>query len=93
MTSGRATVKTAVSSRINLIALETLHPGPMQNVQVRQAMNYAINVDELVKSILAGRASRICGYASRYDTAYDAHIPCYSSPPEAIVQLLSGGRL
>jgi peptide/nickel transport system substrate-binding protein len=37
--SGRATVRSTVSSRINYLALETLHPGPMQNVKVRQAIN------------------------------------------------------
>ncbi|HKV45977.1 MAG TPA: ABC transporter substrate-binding protein [bacterium] len=86
--SGRATVRSTVSSRINYLALETLHPGPMQNVKVRQAMNYAINVDELIKTVLAGQSSKICGYVSRYDSAYDSALNCYGYNPDKAKQLL-----
>jgi peptide/nickel transport system substrate-binding protein len=86
--SGRATVRSTVSSRINYLALETLHPGPMQDVKVRQAMNYAINVDELIKDVLAGQATRICGYVSRFDPGYDPAIRCGAFDPQKAVQLL-----
>src|SRR5947207_11977173 len=36
--SGRAKVRTAVSSRINYLALVTLMSGPMQDVRVRRAL-------------------------------------------------------
>ncbi len=86
--SGRATVRSTVSSRINYLALETLHPGPMQNVKVRQAINYAVNVDELIKTILAGRATRICGYVGRFDPAYAPEVPCYAYDLKKAAQLL-----
>ena len=86
--SGRATVRSTVSSRINYLALETLHPGPMQNVKVRQAINYAVNVDELIKTVLAGRATQICGYVGRFDTAYNPSLKCTASDPRKATQLL-----
>jgi len=86
--SGRATVRTTVSSRIDYLAFETLHPGPTQNAKVRQAINYAINVDELRTSVLGGMATRICGYVGRYDSAYDPAIKCYDYDTKKAEQLL-----
>lgn len=86
--SGRATVRSTVSSRINYLALETLHPGPMQNVKVRQAMTYAVNVDELIKTVLAGQATRICGYVSRFDSAYNGGLKCTAYDAKKAAQLL-----
>ncbi len=86
--SGRATVRSTISSRINYLALETLHPGPMQNVKVRQAMNYAVNVDELIKTVLAGESTKICDYVSRFDSAYDPAVTCYGYDPRKAAQLL-----
>ncbi len=59
--SGRATLRSTVSSRINYLALVNLKPGPMQDLRVRRAMNHAVDVDELIKQVLKGRASRMCG--------------------------------
>jgi peptide/nickel transport system substrate-binding protein len=87
--SGRAQVRSTVSSRINYLALETLHPGPMQQVKVRQAMTYAVDVDELIKTVLAGQATRICGYVSRFDPAYDPALRCPRYDPQKAVQLLT----
>src|SRR5207253_8620687 len=59
--SGRATLRATVSSRINYLALVNLKPGPMQDLRVRRAMSHAVDVDELIKQVLKGRASRMCG--------------------------------
>ena len=59
--SGRATLRPTVSSRINYLALVNLKPGPMQDLRVRRAMNHAVDVDELIKQVLKGRATRMCG--------------------------------
>jgi len=59
--SGRAKLRATVSSRINYLALVNLKPGPMQDVRVRRAMNHAVDVDELIKQVLKGRATRMCG--------------------------------
>jgi peptide/nickel transport system substrate-binding protein len=46
----------AKSVRVLFIAFNTLQPGPQQNVLVRQALNYAIDVPAIVKAVLGGRA-------------------------------------
>jgi peptide/nickel transport system substrate-binding protein len=46
----------ARSVRVLYVAFNTLQPGPQQNVLVRQALNYAIDVPAIVKAVLGGRA-------------------------------------
>src|SRR5436309_2170938 len=74
--SGRARLRATVSSRINYLALVNLKPGPMQDVRVRRAMNHAVDVDELIKQVLKGRASRMCGPLSPANVDY-APAECY----------------
>jgi len=68
--SGRARLRATVSSRINYLALVNLKPGPMQDVRVRRAMNHAVDVDELIKQVLKGRATRMCGPLSPANVDY-----------------------
>ncbi|OLB99838.1 MAG: hypothetical protein AUH30_04030 [Candidatus Rokubacteria bacterium 13_1_40CM_68_15] len=74
--SGRARVRSTVSSRINYLALVNLKPGPMQDVRVRRAMNHAVDVDELIKAVLKGRATRMCGPLAPANVDY-APVECY----------------
>ena len=74
--SGKATVRATVSSRINYLALVTLKPGPMQDIRVRQAIAQAINVDELIQSVLRGRASKLCGPLSPINVDFSPKVQC-----------------
>jgi peptide/nickel transport system substrate-binding protein len=78
--SGRARLRSAVSSRINYLALVNLKPGPMQDVRVRRAMNHAVDVDELIAQVLKNRASRICGPLSPANVDF-AKVDCYKHDP------------
>ncbi len=78
--SGRATLRSTVSSRINYLALVNLKPGPMQDLRVRRAMNHAVDVDELIKQVLKGRASRMCGPMAPANVDY-APAECYKYDP------------
>jgi peptide/nickel transport system substrate-binding protein len=78
--SGRAKLRTTVSSRINYLALVNLKPGPMQDLRVRRAMNHAIDVDELIKQVLKGQATRMCGPLSPANVDY-APVECYKHDP------------
>src|SRR5262249_23446792 len=78
--SGRARLRATVSSRINYLALVNLKPGPMQDVRVRRAMNHAVDVDELIKQVLKGRATRMCGPLSPANIDY-APVECYKYYP------------
>jgi peptide/nickel transport system substrate-binding protein len=74
--SGKATVRATVSSRINYLALVTLKSGPMQDIRVRQAIAHAINVDELIQSVLRGRASKMCGPLSPINVDFSPKSQC-----------------
>ena len=78
--SGRAKLRSTVSSRINYLALVNLKPGPMQDLRVRRAMNHAVDVDELIKQVLKGRATRMCGPLAPANVDY-APVDCYKHDP------------
>src|SRR5437773_1072758 len=78
--SGRARLRSTVSSRINYLALVNLKPGPMQDVRVRRAMNHAVDVEELIKQVLKGRATRMCGPLAPPNVDY-APAECYTHDP------------
>src|SRR3990172_2398082 len=78
--SGRAKVRATVSSRINYLALVNLKPGPMQDVRVRRAMNHAVDVEELIKQVLKGRATRTCGPLAPANVD-SAPAECYAPDP------------
>ena len=85
--SGRARLRSTVSSRINYLALVNLKPGPMQDVRVRRAMNHAVDVDELIKQVLKGRATRMCGPMAPANVDY-APVECYKHDQARALALL-----
>lgn len=85
--SGRARLRATVSSRINYLALVNLKPGPMQDVRVRRAMNHAVDVEELIKQVLKGRATRMCGPLAPTNVDY-APAECYKHDPARAQALL-----
>jgi peptide/nickel transport system substrate-binding protein len=78
--SGRAKVRSTVSSRINYLALVNLKPGPMQDVRVRRAMNHAVDVDELIARVLRGNATRMCAPLAPASVDF-ARTECYKYDP------------
>ena len=78
--SGRAKVRSTVSSRINYLALVNLKPGPMQDVRVRRAMNHAVDVDELIARVLKGNATRMCAPLAPANVDF-ARAECYKYDP------------
>ena len=78
--SGRAKVRSTVSSRINYLALVNLKPGPMQDVRVRRAMNHAVDVDELIARVLKGNATRMCAPLAPANVDF-SKTDCYKYDP------------
>jgi peptide/nickel transport system substrate-binding protein len=78
--SGRAKLRSTVSSRINYLALVNLKTGPMQDVRVRRAMNHAVDVDELIAKVLKGHATRMCGPLAPPNADF-AKVECYQHDP------------
>lgn len=75
------------SSRRNYVALNNLSEGPMQDVRVRQAMNYAINVDELLDNVLNGYGTKITGPLADIHDGY-VETKEYEYDPDKAIELL-----
>ncbi len=75
------------SSRRNYVALNNISEGPMQDVRVRQAMNYGINVDELLESVLNGHGTKITGPLADIHEGY-VETEDYGYDPDKAVELL-----
>lgn len=75
------------SSRINYLALNTFYEGPMQDERVRKALNYAVDVDELLKSILNGYGTKMTGPLSKINIGY-VETEDYGYDPDKAIELL-----
>ncbi len=60
----------------------------LKDVRVRQAMNYAINVDSIIENTLGGYAERLASFYREDMPYYDASITGYSYNPEKAKELL-----
>lgn len=80
-------VESIGSSRINYLALNTFYDGPLQDKRVRQAINYAIDVDELLSSVLNGYGTKMTGPLSKINADY-TETKDYGYDPDKAVELL-----
>lgn len=51
-------VESVLSARVLFIGLVNTKPGPLQDKRVRQAINYAVNDDAIIKNLLLGNGQR-----------------------------------
>jgi len=61
---------------------------PLKNKKVRQAINYAVNIDNYIEYILDGHSYRISTVLSPMTFAYDEDLEPYPYDPEKAKQLL-----
>ncbi|MDE2571480.1 MAG: ABC transporter substrate-binding protein [bacterium] len=77
------------SDRVLFIAFETEKPGPQDNVYFRQALNYAIDIPAVIKTVLRGHAYPLQnGPLPPNFVGYDAKLPSYSYDPAKAKELL-----
>ena len=86
--SGAAKVKAVPSRRIVFIAIDNINEGPMRDIRVRQALNYGVNVDELISAILEGQATRTAGPLVSINKDYDTSLKPYPYDPAKAKALL-----
>jgi peptide/nickel transport system substrate-binding protein len=80
------------SFRIFSISLSSLdrHPSPIQNKMVRQALNYAIDKQSIIKNVLFNRARPLSGQFLRDDQiGFDPSIKDYPYDPEKAKKMLA----
>ena len=90
--SGKTHVSMTASNRVAFWRLERFKP-PMNNQKVRQAMNYAANVDGLLKTVYAGMGKRVSTFIGAWQFGYDDRIPFYPYDLAKARQLLKESGL
>jgi len=88
---GNARTRVAkVPSALNIhIVLDTLAEGPLRDVRVRQAINYGVDKDAIIKSVLEGNGSPLGGPLTPVMFGYDAQVKPYPYDPERAKRLLA----
>jgi len=69
--------------------LNTLTFAPFSDRRVRQAMNYGVNVESIVRNLLRGLATRLNGPFFPATPGYDTSIPAYAYDPQRARDLLA----
>jgi peptide/nickel transport system substrate-binding protein len=88
---GAGDTKTIVQPSLWAITLgiDALRPGPLQDKRVRQALNYAIDKDAIIKGILGGLGTPINSLAVPEVFGYDPSLPVYPYDPARAKALLA----
>jgi peptide/nickel transport system substrate-binding protein len=63
--------------------------GPARDRRVRQALNYALDVDEIIAEIKDGAAKRLNGYLTPHHFGYNPETPAYPHDPDMARRLLA----
>lgn len=77
------------TTRVVFIGLNAQNCPPLQDVRVRQALNYAVDRDAIIKGVLDGYATKIATIATPEYEGYDASVTPYEYNPEKAKQLLA----
>ncbi len=72
-----------------IIVLNSLKVRAFQDARVRQAMNYATDVDTLIKTVMRGAAYRLASAFGPGIPGYDDSLRAYAYEPDRARQLLS----
>lgn len=88
LSTGATRVETVPSDFVMFVALNTIEPGPLQDKRVRQALNYAIDTDAIINSIMGGNAQRIAVSLPKDAFGYPTNVQPYPYDPNQAKQLL-----
>ncbi len=75
--------------RTYYLEIDTRQAGPLADKRVRQAMNYAVDVDTLVKTVLGGHARRVATLVPQENFGYNSQVQPYTYDPAKAKQLLA----
>jgi peptide/nickel transport system substrate-binding protein len=86
--SKRATVMSVPSALCVNIHFDTIKDGPLKDKRVRQAINYGVDKETIIKTIFEGYAKPLSGALSPFHFGYDPGIKPYPYDPEKAKTLL-----
>jgi peptide/nickel transport system substrate-binding protein len=81
-------VKVARTPQLHLLCLKVIDPSPLKDLRLRQALTYAINVDEIIEQVFSGFAERATQPALPVFFGNDPNIKPIPHNPEKAKQLL-----
>jgi peptide/nickel transport system substrate-binding protein len=76
-------------SGLAIIFMANALEGPARDRRVRQALNYALDVDEIIAEIKYGAAKRLNGYLTPHHFGYNPETPVYPHDPDMARRLLA----
>ena len=77
-----------LKSGLCIIFMCNSQKGPCVDRRVRQALNYALDVDKIIKEIKQGAATPLNGYLTPHHFGYNPETPVYPYDPEKARSLL-----
>ena len=78
------------SSRVIFLGLISDSPGPLEDVRVRQALNYAIDVPGIVDNVLMGNGTPLAGQpVGATHFGYNPSVEAYPYDPNRALELLA----
>jgi peptide/nickel transport system substrate-binding protein len=87
--SGRVRIERAPGPRAYFLTLNTRHDTPLRDQRVRQALNYAINVEEIIAFIFEGMGAPLATLLTPEQFGYDPSVEPYGYDPERARELLA----
>jgi peptide/nickel transport system substrate-binding protein len=76
------------TTRVMYIGMNTIIPGPLQDKRVRQALNYAVDVDSIVKNVLDGNGTVLATISTPQYFGYAPDVKPYKRDVAKAKQLL-----
>ncbi len=80
--------ESAVGTRVIFVGLDTVQESPLTDVRVRQALNYAVDKDAIIGSLLFGSAEATTTLLTAQDFGYTESVQPYPYDPDRARTLL-----
>jgi peptide/nickel transport system substrate-binding protein len=79
----------SVKSSMCVIFMMNAQKGPCSDMRVRQALNYGLDINEVVKQVTLGTATRLTGYLTPHHFGYNPETGPYPYDPDYAKELLA----
>jgi peptide/nickel transport system substrate-binding protein len=86
--SGQAAARSVPSARITSVWLNTLDVPQLKKPAVREALNYAVDVNTIIKKVMDGYALRTATIVPPYFSGYSKSVKPFAYNPDKAKQLL-----
>ncbi len=79
----------ATGTRVVFVGLDTVQDSPLQNVLVRQAMNYAVDKQSILANLLGGLGEQTTTMLTSQDFGFNSDVDPYPYDPAKAMDLLT----